>query len=186
MLNMSAMFARLTLREIRIKCPVSVLWFSGSPYTGTEQNRSDKMFSQLQPVTWVYRWLLSAPFCLVGSAVFQCMRCQWTTNIRQVDMLFFVSQSISLVNTVLPLCRQKTLSGKARVLCANLSDDEYMLWNCLSHVYAKSSLCVYVVKKWRKDFSEPLVLENFACGWKVRSEQRGTRVVVRIRYDATL
>jgi hypothetical protein len=81
---MLTMLARLTLKK---KSHVLLLWFNGAPYTGSQQNSSDKMFvSQLQPVRRCWSacglrsprapgWLELASniFYMIGSAVFQCM-----------------------------------------------------------------------------------------------------------------
>jgi hypothetical protein len=40
---MLTVLARLTILENKMKSSVLHLWFNGTPYTGTQQNRSDKI-----------------------------------------------------------------------------------------------------------------------------------------------
>jgi hypothetical protein len=74
--SMVAVLARLTLIKTKNKkSSVLLSWFSGTPYTGTQQNRSDKMHRQ--PAAASQAMFVSQIVEVYArgerSAVFQCM-----------------------------------------------------------------------------------------------------------------
>jgi hypothetical protein len=130
---MLTVLACLTLWKTKNKVLLS--WFGGTVYTGTQQNRSDKMChlqapaSQALLASWLRLTLAASAklvgygndeFYLIGSAVLQCMEYQWTTAIRQktVYFYFYFYQSVSRANTVKTNASPLNDTYIIRILCS--------------------------------------------------------------------